>query len=276
MTKQRNIPLHTLDASPTPGIYVKHIMASERHSILRYSHRDNYYLFVLMIRGRAALAVDFENRELTAGEAMIISPSQVHYPSSASRDAELWMLALSPEHLSAQDTELLARYALYGASFRLECDAECADLECLFGMFARHRNSVRVAISLASSIRDIMLGRISNGAYRELSRYITIVGRFKSLLELHLSKIKSPSLYASMMAISEVYLNEAMKAVTGQSVGRYIRNRVVVSAKRHLLYTSMSMLEIALMLGYEDYAYFSRLFKKETGMSPVQYRQNHE
>ena len=77
-----------------------------------------------------------------------------------------------------------------------------------------------------------------------------------------------------MLNISEVYLNEAVKGATGLSVGAYIRNRSIIQARRQLAYTSMSVKEIAFALGYNDYAYFSKLFKKSVGKSPMEYRKN--
>ena len=77
-----------------------------------------------------------------------------------------------------------------------------------------------------------------------------------------------------MLNISEVYLNEAVKESVGLSVGAYIRARIILQAKRQLAYTSLSAKEIAYSLGYEDYAYFSKLFRKNVGKSPSDYRKN--
>ena len=98
--------------------------------------------------------------------------------------------------------------------------------------------------------------------------------KLKKLLEQQLTKGKSPVAYASMMCISEVYLKEAVKSATGLSAGEYIRSRAMIHARRQLTYSSLSAKEIAYSLGYNDYAYFSRLFKKHVGNSPSEYRKN--
>ena len=77
-----------------------------------------------------------------------------------------------------------------------------------------------------------------------------------------------------MLNISVVYLNEAVKATTGHSVSRFIMSQVVLYAKRLFANTDMTAQQIASDLGYVDYPYFSRLFKKIEGISPAEYRRN--
>ncbi len=107
-----------------------------------------------------------------------------------------------------------------------------------------------------------------------MCRYKSITLSFRKLLDKNLVQEKSPAAYASMLNISEVYLNEAVKGTTGLSVGAYLRARVIVEAKRLLTYTSMTAKEVAYSLGYEDYAYFSRFFRKYVGVSPSGYTKN--
>ena len=64
-----------------------------------------------------------------------------------------------------------------------------------------------------------------------------------------------------------------MKAVTGMNVTVYIKNEVVLQAKRLLVHTDLTVKEISYRLGIEDHAYFSRLFLQATGVSPTAFRQ---
>lgn len=131
-----------------------------------------------------------------------------------------------------------------------------------------------VSRALAAAVKSIVLSAMGTSGNSTSDRYKTITLRLRKLLDRHLTTEKSPAAYAVMLNISEVYLNEAVKESTGISVGSYIRNRVVVQAKRQLAYTAMSAKEIAYALGYDDYAYFSKLFKKSTGKSPAEFRRN--
>lgn len=78
--------------------------------------------------------------------------------------------------------------------------------------------------------------------------------------------------YASEIGISENYLSRLVKQSTGRSVGGWIDIVRVQRAKRMLSSTSLPVIDIAAAIGVDDQSYFSRLFKKETGMTPSAFR----
>ena len=67
-------------------------------------------------------------------------------------------------------------------------------------------------------------------------------------------------------------LSQAVKEVTGQNVSEYIRTKTISEAQRLLKYETMTCNEIAYHLGFIDSAYFSRIFKREVGLSPKNFR----
>jgi AraC-like DNA-binding protein len=78
--------------------------------------------------------------------------------------------------------------------------------------------------------------------------------------------------YASEAGISENYLSRLVKNSTGHSVGYWIDIVRIQRAKRLLATTKLSVIDIAASVGVEDQSYFSRLFRKETGLTPSAYR----
>ena len=61
----------------------------------------------------------------------------------------------------------------------------------------------------------------------------------------------------------------------GKSTSDLIIERVLLEAKRLLIHSENNFAEIALLLGYEDYSYFSRLFKNKCGESPSNFRKRY-
>ncbi|MBX0293074.1 helix-turn-helix domain-containing protein [Hymenobacter sp. HSC-4F20] len=78
--------------------------------------------------------------------------------------------------------------------------------------------------------------------------------------------------YASLLHISAGHLSEVVKAQSGKSAIKHIHERLVLEARRLLFYTPYSLKEIAFDLGFADASYFNRFFKRETGVTPAEYR----
>jgi AraC-type DNA-binding domain-containing proteins len=100
------------------------------------------------------------------------------------------------------------------------------------------------------------------------------VSSFIKLVETNFRKQHSTTFYASELCITSGYLNEVVKNAMGISAKQYIKNRIITEARRLLQFSDDSVLEIAWKLGFEDPSYFVRLFRTETGTSPLAFRKN--
>ena len=77
---------------------------------------------------------------------------------------------------------------------------------------------------------------------------------------------------ASLENYNPTYFNSWFKKQTGYTPSRYLNLYRIEKAKELLLYSTFSVHEIALQVGYGSHAAFSRKFKEETGCTPVEYR----
>ena len=75
-----------------------------------------------------------------------------------------------------------------------------------------------------------------------------------------------------MLNISAGHLSELVKAQSGKPAIKHIHDRLVLEARRLLFHTSKSSKEIAYDLGFSDASYFNRFFKRETAITPNDYR----
>ena len=81
------------------------------------------------------------------------------------------------------------------------------------------------------------------------------------------------SFYANLMNLSEKTLYNTCKTISEKSAQELIQQRILLEAKRLLVYSNFSVKEIATQLGFHDYSYFTRFFSKNVGLSPIQFRQ---
>lgn len=100
------------------------------------------------------------------------------------------------------------------------------------------------------------------------------VTRFFQLVETHYGTEHATSFYAAELCITAGYLNELVKSETGFSAKQYIINRLITEARRLLQFKEVPVAEIAWELGFGDPSYFVRLFRNETGVSPLAFRRN--
>ena len=98
---------------------------------------------------------------------------------------------------------------------------------------------------------------------------------FIALVEKNFRSIHSVAKYAEMLFISPKSLSKRLKALGYQTPTSIIHDRILLQAKRDLRFTDKTVKEIAFDLGFEDPAYFSRLFSRKEGVSPLAYRSDH-
>lgn len=96
--------------------------------------------------------------------------------------------------------------------------------------------------------------------------------RFEALLEQHHLGRWSVSDYACALSVTSTHLNRVTRAASGDTASHLILNRMIREARRNLVYTNMPIATIAYALGFDDPAYFSRVYAAATGLSPRGFR----
>jgi len=96
--------------------------------------------------------------------------------------------------------------------------------------------------------------------------------KFSQLVEWHYTSRHMVSDYAEMLSITPKALNKRISKYSKISPNDIIKNRIILEAKRLLVHTNLSVKEIGYKLGYDDPAYFIRLFLKQTEVSPQGFR----
>ncbi len=86
---------------------------------------------------------------------------------------------------------------------------------------------------------------------------------------------KSLVFYAREIGVTTTQLNRIAKDIYGMTASEVVQNRLMLEAKRTLIYTDIAVQQIADELGFRDAGYFSRFFAKKEGTPPAQFRLDH-
>ena len=130
------------------------------------------------------------------------------------------------------------------------------------------------------SLSGLLLGQIAQeiaaGATEGMASPVpALLTRFEALLDTHFAAHWSVADYAATLAVSPTHLSRLAKQATGRPASRLIEERLIREARRNLVYTNLPVSTIAYELGFDDPAYFSRVFSRATGLSPRAFRANH-
>lgn len=109
-------------------------------------------------------------------------------------------------------------------------------------------------------------------ATAEAKQDIEFLRKFSQLVELHFRERHTVADYASMLNVTSKALHKRITQYGHPGPNELIKERIMLEAKRLLAHTNLSVKEIGYNLGYDDPAYFVRLFTKQAGVSPMTFR----
>jgi AraC family transcriptional activator of pobA len=133
-------------------------------------------------------------------------------------------------------------------------------------------------ISLRSYLALIAIAIVRLAANRARVGTMTLtagdptVEALRRLLEQNFRSQRMLGFYAEKLAMTPDRLNDHVKRATGVTAGHLIRQRVLIEAKRQLVFTTEAIHEIAYDLGFSDPSHFARFFRQQTKTTPQDFR----
>ena len=276
----RKIPIRYINEDSAFDCEVLHLTpVSDRSNKLGdfNEHIDDCYTVILITKGAGTADIDFRTVAMSEGQLGIIAPGQVHSNISI-KECELWMLRMSPEMMDVDYRYRLDEYAMTGKPVRLTEDTmrilgEAMEfLRKLMASINDGQSMKSMLFNMLNVVLGIITPRILSGQSKPRLRSTEVTVKFKQMLPQYVRQQKRPSFYANELCISGVYLNEVVKKSTGMTPSEWINIAILLEAKRLLRSTALTVKEIAHELGFQDHAYFSRFFKKNTAMTPLEFR----
>jgi AraC family transcriptional activator of pobA len=129
--------------------------------------------------------------------------------------------------------------------------------------------SLRLVLILAARLAAPAGSAIGAGGQSDL------LARFLALVDAHFRERWTIARYVETLGVTPYLLNRATRSALGMAATAVVRERGIREAKRLLLYTMLTIAEVAFALGHDDPAHFSRAFRAHSGMTPAAWRSAH-
>ena len=224
------------------------------------------------------------------GTLVFLSPDQVvTIENRKSHQPKGWALMFHPDFIRgttlgrAMKDYTFFSYDVFEA-LHISEQERATILECFHNIEVElHRNIDKHSQKLIISNIELFLNYCSRFYDRQfitrnyvssdiLSRFETLLNSYFNSQEPQIKGLPTVKFCADELNLSANYLGDLLKKETGKSAQEHIQLHLINAAKERLYDNSRSVSEIAYELGFEYPQYFSRLFKKRTGMTPNEYR----
>ncbi|WP_298533346.1 AraC family transcriptional regulator [uncultured Algibacter sp.] len=250
-------------------------------------HSHDFFLCVIFSKGSGIHEIDFNSYPINAGSVFFLKPGQTHF----------WKFTSNPEGYIFFHTKDF--YELHFTRSRLE----------QFPFYYSHENTPLLELSIEKAAmikskfknlneeynKDLLyhkqkISSLINIIYIDLSReygvlqlnnkmvsnrYVETLRALEELIDRHYKTQKSAKFYANQLNMSTKHLNRVIKSILGKTTTNLIIERVLLESKRLVVHSKEPLSVIAELLGYDDYAYFSRVFKQKTNMTPMDFKRQY-
>ncbi len=258
--------------------------SADIHQKFLEPRRLTSYFVVFIESGSVTYKLDLQEITLTDGQLLFGMPNQVFTPPAKTENLKYFKvlfdehtLAFLPQQFPFLINPLNSQKIIFDGTSRqrvkkgfeilnqmLLIDNEPPDTEIILA----YLNSLLVELNSAYHKNNEM----KNVFNSNLTKFID----FKLVVETHLTEQPTINSIAEKLALSTNSLYRIVKEYSGVSPKDFFTNRLMIEAQRKLQYSNLSVKELAYELGFNDPAYFSRLFKKSTGKSVSEVLENRQ
>ena len=278
------------DGKNSPGLYsdgqitlIESLLDVERGNVARLEH----FVFILCLRGHAAISIDGRSYNLYPDNVLICHPNIVLGESMSSMDFEFRGVVLSKDYL--QRLPLVSTDNMWDVMMFFEKAPVLSLTPDEVKDFCRYYDLIRPRLAdthlryreeLLSALLTALLYELSNIISRfadfrpqPFSAGSNVFRNFLSLLSSSYPKSRSVAYYADKLCLTPKYLSTVCKEVSGETASELINRYVVKDIEFLLKQRGKSVKEICNELEFPNLSFFGRYVKKHLGLSPKLYRE---
>lgn len=246
--------------------------------------------FAICVKGKANIKINFKEYSIEKDMIITIMPYFVTEFIDKSDDLMLEFLIFSIDFLTEMPT--IANFDISKSIMQDSClkitETEAEKYMEFHSFIVKQYKRIDHPFrkEMAKSLLYAMLTEIGGIYYNTLKKEIgaldvstsshheELISRFFKLLLLHHKQERSLQFYADKMCLTPKYLSTVIKEKTGRTAFTWINEALIASSKHLLKTTNMTILQISDEMSFPNASFFGRFFKKHTGSTPMQYREN--
>mgnify|MGYP003451445341 FL=1 len=247
------------------------------HDFIENSHSHNFYLLVLFTKGSGFHTIDFNTYAIQPNSLFVLKPGQVH-SWQLSEDIDGYVAFYSQEIYnvyfgSKQIDEYFFYRDLKNSPEMILSEFQTKEISNYFNLLLEEnsKNEFKKLDKLLNllDVIHIELARIYESLQEHNSHpYNLKIKELEQLVHQYFKSEKLPSFYADKMNMSLKHLNRICKNVLNVTLTEFIYSKIILESKRLLSANTMTIGEVANELGFENYSYFTKVFKKHTNLTP--------
>jgi AraC family transcriptional activator of pobA len=252
-------------------------------TIRAHRHR-NLFQILLIERGGGEMIFDVAHLPFTAPAAILVPAAIAHGFRFEPNATDGWVISFTEDAaapLTDRAGDALARMRALAAEpvVPIDDEVESARLSALCrelfdeGSLARggYRFAMRgLLVLIAVGVARLAAGR--EGIAATLLQPDTTVAQLRALIDENFHAQRQLGFYADKLSMTVDRLNDRVKQSTGVTAGHLIRQRLLTEAKRQLVFTAQPIHDISKELAFADPSHFARFFRKQTGTTPHEFR----
>ena len=238
----------------------------------------NDFRMGLIAKGHAVVSVNLVEKKLEPGMLLFVGPGTILYPFSYTNDLEIYGIGLFDDFPMPQTPS-----TFNGQVRDFQVKADDTDITT-----ARHiidtiwhvvhqpdynRQTVSCLAAAMMHLYDGVYQRHTDKLQASQSREQTIFDRFIYLVNQYATREHQIRFYAEKMCLTERYLGTVIRQASGTTAKEWIDRALIEHIKIELKHSDKSIALISEGLNFPNPAFFSKYFKRETGMTPGEYRQ---
>ena len=241
-------------------------------------HRHDHEELLIITHGRPFHSLDFTKVQLQSPVIVYVAQGKVHnfLPDA---DTAGWVIRYKNELVPQSRFNFYSSF-LDQVEYPLSVEYCSTNLNSLCEVMLLEYQEEQINYQVIKHLLSALLSRLEADSNKEYldsqasnrSQLVTF-NSFLKILEFNYMRSENADFYAEKLNMSTRNLNLITQAVFGKSISDIIETRKLIQARNLLLTSGKSVSEIGYELGYNEKSYFTRVFRKRTGVTPTGYRE---